>query len=51
MTGYCGSEVLVFCTRVDPNIRVLFKVAECSSYCDVHRPSWKQMQGKGWNCQ
>jgi hypothetical protein len=44
MSGYCGSEVLVFCTWVDPNIRVPFKVAECSGYHDRHRPSWEQMQ-------
>ena len=44
MTGYCGSEVLVFCTCVHPNIRVPFKVAECSCYNDKHRPDWEQMQ-------
>ena len=44
MTGYCGSEVLVFCTWISPNIRVPFKVAECSGYHDRHRPSWDDMK-------
>lgn len=44
MTGYRGSELLMICTGVGPNIPVRFAVYECTGYWDKNRPSYEQMQ-------
>jgi hypothetical protein len=42
--GYRESELLVFCTRTDPNRAVPFVVAECSGFSDKWKPTFDQMK-------
>ena len=43
VTGFRESELLIVCTEVHPNIRMGFKVKECSSYLDRNRPDYDTM--------
>ena len=43
MTGYRESDLLVICTRADPNFTVPFVVMNCSEFNDRQRPTFEQM--------
>lgn len=43
MTGYRESDLLVICTRTEPNLTVPFTVCECSEFSDKFKPTWEQM--------
>lgn len=43
MTGYRESDLLVICTRTDPNFTVPFTMHECSEFSDKFKPTWDQM--------
>jgi hypothetical protein len=44
MTGYRDSDLLVICTRTEPNFTVPFTMYECSEFMDKNKPSWEQMK-------
>ncbi len=44
MTGYRDSDLLVICTRTDPNFNVPFTMYECSEFSDRNQPTWEQMK-------
>jgi len=44
ITGYRESDLLVMCTRTDPNIVVPFAVYECTEFNDKHKPTIDQMR-------
>jgi len=39
VTGYRGSEMVVICTDVTPNLTVRFEVRECTQYSSRDRPA------------
>ena len=47
--GYAESERIVLCGAVEPSMRVLFKVAECSMYEDKRLPCYWQMEKIAWD--
>jgi hypothetical protein len=44
MIGYRDSDMLVICTRTDPNFSVPFTMHECSEFSERNMPSWEQMK-------
>ena len=44
MVGYRDSDLLVICTRAEPNFTVPFTMYECSEFSDKDKPSWEQMK-------
>lgn len=43
ITGHRESDLLVICTRTNPNIAVPFTVFECAEFSDKHKPTFEQM--------
>ena len=44
VNGFRESECIVFCSRVEPNVLIPFKVQNCTGYFDKNRPTWAQME-------
>ncbi len=44
VTGYRESDLVAICTNTSPNFVLPFKVCECSSFNDRHKPDWNQME-------
>ncbi len=44
MTGYRESDMLAICTLTTPNIVLPFKVLDCTSFNDKHKPSIGEMK-------
>jgi hypothetical protein len=51
VVGYRESDLLAICTNTNPNVVLPFKVYECSSFADKHKPDWHQMEKLAINIQ
>jgi len=46
--GFRENDKIAFCTYVNPTVRVLFPVRECSGHCNKNEPTKYDMEKIAW---